>query len=186
MIRFVLGPTGEVVPDIARKLPGRGAWVRAASGDVEAAAKKGAFSRAFKMQAKAPDDLADRVGEGLRARALSYLSFAAKAGVLVLGFEKVRARLKAGDIAVLVTASDGGEDGIGKLWAAAEAGAKAAAELRHVACFTREELNLALGRTNVVHAALRNHGLGDQFVDAASQYAGYKGIPLSSRQNQAA
>jgi len=29
MIRFVVGPDGEVVPDLARRLPGRGMWVRA-------------------------------------------------------------------------------------------------------------------------------------------------------------
>src|SRR5262245_26125851 len=61
LVRFALSPDGVVTPDVAAKLPGRGAWVRADSAIIEQAAKKGAFARAFKADAKVPDGLANSV-----------------------------------------------------------------------------------------------------------------------------
>src|ERR1700759_3456382 len=61
LIRFVLSPEGEVTPDLAARLPGRGAWVTASRTAIDTAVKKGAFARAFKAQAKTPADLSDRI-----------------------------------------------------------------------------------------------------------------------------
>src|SRR6476469_2225779 len=88
LIRFVAGPDGAVVPDLARKLPGRGLWVAADRASVETAAKKGLFARAAKAKLSASPDLADQVEQLLRTRLLSALGLARKAGELVNGFEK--------------------------------------------------------------------------------------------------
>src|SRR3954451_13743567 len=89
LIRFAAAPDGAVVPDLARKLPGRGLWVAADRASVATAAKKGLFARAAKAQIKAPADLADQVERLLKSRLLSGLGLAKRAGDLTSGFEKV-------------------------------------------------------------------------------------------------
>jgi len=89
LIRFVVGPEGLVVPDLARKLPGRGLWVAADRASVETAARKGLFARAAKAKVQAPADLADQVENLFRRRLLSALGLARKSGDLTSGFEKV-------------------------------------------------------------------------------------------------
>src|SRR3954465_8641548 len=96
LIRFVAGPDGVAVPDLARKLPGRGLWVAADRVSVETAARKGLFSRAAKMKVAAPADLADRVDALLRRRLLDGLGLAKRAGALTFGYEKVRAAVQGG------------------------------------------------------------------------------------------
>src|SRR5690348_8182333 len=93
LIRFVAGPDGLVVPDLARKLPGRGLWVAATREAVETAARKNLFARAAKAQLRAPGDLAPQVEILLRKRLLSALGLARKAGDTTSGFEKVPAVL---------------------------------------------------------------------------------------------
>ena len=119
LIRFVAGPEGTVVPDLARKLPGRGLWVAATREAVEMAANKGLFSRAAKAKLNAPVGLADKVeGACCAARILDLagLGLAKRAGDLILGFEKVRdSAIRDGKVAWLVEAADGSEDGRGKL-----------------------------------------------------------------------
>src|SRR5689334_17212106 len=80
LIRFVAGPDGAVVPDLARKLPGRGLWVAADRASVETAAKKGLFARAAKAKVTAPADLADLVESLLKRRLLSALGLARRGG----------------------------------------------------------------------------------------------------------
>ncbi|NND49830.1 MAG: DUF448 domain-containing protein, partial [Rhizobiales bacterium] len=102
LIRFVVGPQGEVVPDLKARLPGRGAWVSAQYEMVERAARKGAFARAFKTGAKAADDLADQVMHLLRERALGAIGLAVRSGVVIAGFSKVDRALRQGDLAIML------------------------------------------------------------------------------------
>ena len=148
LIRFVPSPEGAVVPDLARKLPGRGLWVEARRAAVETAARKGLFSRAAKRKLSAPADLADLVEALLMRRLLAGLGLARKAGDLVTGFEKVRAGLVSGKAAFLVEAVDGAADGRRKLLGAAFGSGSRA---RLIGLFTGEELSLALGGENVIH-----------------------------------
>ena len=115
LIRFVAGPDGEVVPDLAGRLPGRGLWVTANREAIEKAVKKGLFAKAARMRLDVAPDLADRVEELLARRAGEALGLAKKAGALVSGFEKVMAALTEGDLACLVEARDGAADGRRKL-----------------------------------------------------------------------
>src|ERR1700757_385290 len=119
LIRFVAGPDAVVVPDLARKLPGRGIWVAADRASVETAAKKGLFSRAAKAKLAAAPELADQIEMLLRRRLLSGLGLARRAGDLTSGFEKVSAAINAGRAAWLIEASDGAADGRRKLLALA-------------------------------------------------------------------
>lgn len=151
LIRFVAGPDGVVVPDLARKLPGRGVWVGADRDSITTAAKKGLFSRAAKTKLTAPPDLADQVEALLARRVLEGLGLARKAGVIISGFEKVVAALGTGKVAWLVEAADGAEDGRRKILSAAR---RAANQPRLLGAFNSDELGLALGGENVIHTAL--------------------------------
>ena len=89
MLRFALSPDGSVVPDIRRKLPGRGVWTRLSFDTVSRAAAKQAFSRAFRAKVEAPASLAETVDALLERDALQSLSIANKAGLVVAGAFKV-------------------------------------------------------------------------------------------------
>lgn len=148
LVRFVADPAGTVVPDLKRSLPGRGVWIEAKRSAVADAVRRKVFARSLKRAVTVPTDIADQVAGLMRKRALSALSLANKAGAVVAGFQKVAEALDAGRVAVLVTAADGAEDGVRKL------GHRAGADRTiRIDAFTSEELSLALGRSNVVHAA---------------------------------
>ena len=156
LVRFVAGPDGMVVPDLARKLPGRGVWVEARRGALEQAIKRDAFSRSAKTKLRTPPDLADQVEQGLRRRLLAGLGLARKAGELISGFEKTAAAVDAGRVAWLLEAKDGAADGRRKMWAHV---------IRHprppevLDAFESAELAMALGLEHVVHAGLlAGHG----------------------------
>ncbi len=148
LIRFVAGPDGVVVPDLARKLPGRGLWTAADRAAVETAARKGGFSRAAKAKLSAPADLADQVERLLRKRILDGLGLARRAGELTSGFEKASAAITGGKAAWMIEASDGAEDGRRKLLQVAR---RLALRPKLLGVFDAEELSLALGLGNVIH-----------------------------------
>ena len=150
LIRFVPGPEGEVVPDLARKLPGRGLWVKADRASVETATRKGLFSRAAKRRLTPAADLADQVAELLARRLLAGLGLARRAGNLVMGFEKVQAGLLVGRAAILIEATDGAPDGRRKILAAVR---RSGRPIRLVGLYASEEMGLALGEENVIHTA---------------------------------
>ena len=171
LVRFVAGPEGRVVPDLARKLPGRGLWVAATRQAVETAARKGLFARAAKASLVAPPDLADEVERLLKGRLLAGLGLARKAGDLTLGFEKVLAAVAAGKAAWLIEASDGAEDGRRKLMAAAR---RAPSQPRLLAVFSSSELGLALGAPNVIHTAFLAGRGAERWTLDVERLAGFR------------
>ena len=171
LIRFVAGPDGQVVADLARKLPGRGLWVAADRAAIETAAKKGLFARAAKTRATAPAALADEVERLICARLLAGLGLARKAGDLVTGFEKVLSAVDAGRVSVLIEAADGAADGRRKLMAAARRQAKPPLL---AGMFTAAELGLALGEENVIHSAFLAGRGADRWTADVRRLAGFR------------
>jgi predicted RNA-binding protein YlxR (DUF448 family) len=172
MIRFVRAPDGAVVADLAHRLPGRGVWVGAARAVVAEAVRRKVFPRAFKAAAEAPADLAERVEAGLEQAALEMLSLANKAGRVVTGFAKVEAALAKGEAVALVNGAEAGADGVKKLAAAARRGGR---EVPEVALFAGARLDLALGRANVVHAALLAGPVSNAFLERAARFGRFRG-----------
>ncbi len=170
LIRFVAGPDGAAVPDLARKLPGRGLWVAADRLSVEAAAKKGLFARAAKAKVTATQGLADQVESLLRRRLLSSLGLARKSGDLVSGFEKVSAAISSGRAAWLVEASDGAADGRRKLLGTARRQPRPPGLL---GAFSAEELGLALGGENVIHTAFLAGRAAERWAEDVGRLAGF-------------
>jgi predicted RNA-binding protein YlxR (DUF448 family) len=176
MLRFALSPDGSVVPDIRRKLPGRGIWTQLSFEIVSRAAAKQAFSRAFRAKAEAPAALAETVGALLERDALQSLSIANKAGLVVAGAFKVDSAIEAGGVVALIQASDGAADGAAKRVQAlrAKLGPEATAIVR-VDLFKSGELDLALGRANVIHAALKHGAASSAFLARADRVRRYRG-----------
>jgi predicted RNA-binding protein YlxR (DUF448 family) len=155
LIRFVVGPDGAVVPDLKRNLPGRGCWVTADREHVDKAAKKGQFARAFKSEVKVPADLGGMVDGLLAKSALGALGLARKAGAVALGATKVEASVRSGAALLVLHAAEASQDGLRKIAQARRATAHAGGpEIRAYKLFSEPELGLALGGTNVIHAAV--------------------------------
>jgi hypothetical protein len=171
LIRFVAGPGGVIVADLARKLPGRGLWVASTRAAIDTAVRKGLFARAAKSAVTAPPDLADQVEALLHRRLLAGVGLARKAGDLALGFDKVLAALAAGRVAVLIEAADGAQDGRRKVLGAARRGPTSPSL---VGLFTSAELGLALGGENVIHTALLAGRSADRWASEARRFSGFR------------
>jgi uncharacterized protein len=177
LIRFVVSPQGDIVPDLKRKLPGRGMWISASRKAVAEAVRRHQFSKAFKRDLRVPTTLpADT--ETLLVRSVSEaLAIAAKAGQAVAGFGKVETALKEGTVAVLIHASDGAGDGIRKLDALARqmggnGGGKP--QIPVVTALKSVELDLALTRSNVIHAAVLAGPASRTFLSRSQMLVRYR------------
>lgn len=151
LIRFVISPDGQLVPDIAHKLPGRGLWLRSDGASLETALKRNIFSKAAKRQVKAAPDIVASVHGLLRRRCLDLLGLARREGALLTGFEKILSAAKSGKAAWLIEARDGAADGRRRILAAVTAAGHAS---NLCGCFDNAELSLALGAENAIHVAL--------------------------------
>jgi predicted RNA-binding protein YlxR (DUF448 family) len=155
MIRFVVGPAGDAVPDIKRKLPGRGIWITSTRAAIEEAAKRNVFARGFKRDVAVAKDLAAQTERLMESAALDALAMAGKAGLVVGGFAKVEAAIDRDRVVAMVHACDAASDGKRKLDAALRRkNSDKTHEIAVIGAFTGIQLDLALNRANVVHAAL--------------------------------
>jgi predicted RNA-binding protein YlxR (DUF448 family) len=175
MLRFALAADGSIVPDIRRKLPGRGVWTRLSFEAVRRASAKGAFSRAFRARAEAPVSLAETVDALLERDALQTLSMAKKAGLVIAGAFKVDAAIAAGGVAALIQASDGAPDGAAKRGQALRVKLGPAAQtIARINVFSSSQLGLALGKANVIHAALKSGAASSAFLARAERLRRYR------------
>ncbi|HEY3777004.1 MAG TPA: RNA-binding protein [Rhizomicrobium sp.] len=175
LVRFVVDPHGSLVPDVAAKLPGRGMWVTAERAILERALAKGHFPRATKAPVAVPQDLCARVESLLVARLASELGLARRAGQLILGFDIVARALEKSPLpALLIEASDGAPDGRRKLLAKIKGDPPPIVD-----CLTGVELSLALGRENVIHAALKSGRFAERITADAGRLRDFR--PSSGR-----
>ena len=169
MIRFVVGPDGDVVPDLARRLPGRGMWLRAERALVEQAIARKAFARAARAAVKVAADLPERVETLLLGRVLEDLSRARRAGRAVAGFVRVEQMIGRHRTGLLVVASEADGDGLAKLQATGlpiERLGDAAA------------LGGVFGREQAVYVAVARDDASGQFIQriagGAARWRGYR------------
>jgi predicted RNA-binding protein YlxR (DUF448 family) len=175
LIRFVAGPNGIIVPDLARRLPGRGIWIAATRNAVEAAVRNKVFSRSLRRAVSVPEDLPGAIERLMCKRLAEAISLANKAGLLVAGFVKVDALIRQGRAALLVHAAEASPGGRAKLDSKfrALAGTPRAAEAV-VNELTGPELDLAIGRSNVVHAAASEGGASRRILYEAVRLRRYR------------
>jgi uncharacterized protein len=162
LIRFVVGPEGDAVPDVKRRLPGRGIWVTATQEALDEAIRRKAFARGFKREVRLPSDLVARTERQLERAALDALAIAGKAGLVVAGFAKAEAALERGNAIVLLHAAEASPEGIRKLDSALRRGP--GGSLPVIGFLTSAQLDLALNRPNVVHAALLAGPVSETFL----------------------
>ena len=166
LIRFAVSPDGQVVPDLAEKLPGRGIWVAANRAAVEKAVKKGLFARAAKQPVTVPEGLVDLLETMLARRVIELISLARKGGRATTGYERVKDWLSKDEAEILIQASDGSERGKSKL--STPYGGS------FIGWLTAEELGHAFGRQSAVHAALGAGGLSKRVVEEATRLKGLR------------
>ena len=173
MVRFVVGPEGDVVPDLARRLPGRGLWVKAERAAVERAVAKNLFARAARSSVKPASDLSERVERLLLERALDDLSRARRAGRAVAGFVKVEQMVGQRRAGLLVVADEADGDGLGKLKAASRENGLPIARLGDAAA-----LGGIFGRDQAVYVAVARDDAGGAFIErieaGAARWRGYR------------
>ena len=167
LIRFVRGPDGNAVPDLQRKLPGRGVWVTLSRERVKEAVKRNLFSWGFGTETKATPELADLIGDLLRKLALSYFSLAKKAGLAVSGNSKVEDMVGKGRAQIIIHAVEAAVDGRRKI------DGLAGPDAIMINIFTVDELDLAFGRSNVIHAAVGRGKLAEKLIWAAQRIERY-------------
>jgi predicted RNA-binding protein YlxR (DUF448 family)/ribosomal protein L30E len=166
LIRFVVGPEGQIAPDLAEKLPGRGIWVAADRAALDKAAGKGLFARAARAPVQVPEGLSDRIEALLAQRVVTLISLARKSGRAVAGYEKVKDMLAREEARVLIQASDGSERGKSKL-STPQGGS-------FIGWLTAAELGQAFGRQTTIHAALGAGGLLHRVVEEAARLKGLR------------
>jgi uncharacterized protein len=174
LIRFARSPDGIVVPDLGAKLPGRGVWVTCSAKTLGEAVKRQAFARGFEESCTVPDGLSDTVSSLLRKQAVSHLALARKAGAAVQGFTKVEEALRKTKVRVLLHARVAGADGVSKLDRLKRP------ETVISNSFLPDEMDLAFGRPNVIHAAVTAGGLADRLVVQLQRIASFEDVGLSA------
>jgi len=166
LVRFVVGPDGEIVPDILGKLPGRGIWVSADRDALDKAVARKLFARAAKASVLVPEGLVAEVERQIARRVVDLIALARKSGQAVAGYEKVKGWLQMEEAEVLIQAVDGSGRGKSKL-STPHFG-------RYIGWLTADELGQAFGRQMVIHAALASGGLGARVVEEAQRLKGIR------------
>lgn len=175
MIRCVIGPDDDIVPDLSEKLPGRGIWISADRASVEKAVAKGLFARAARAKVKVTPDLADRLEDLLLARVIRQIGLVRKAGFALNGFEKVADCLEKGRTLVLLEASDGAADGRNRLVRRVKKTNEEKKQPVHVAgLLNSAELSLAFGHQHVIHAALKSAPVTKMTLRDLERLAGFR------------
>jgi predicted RNA-binding protein YlxR (DUF448 family) len=176
LIRFVLGPDRQVVPDLRHKLPGRGVWVTARSNMVDEAVKRRLFARAFKTEVKASETLSQDIARLLRDDLRQGLALANKAGCVITGFQKVESAITDKPIVALIHAAEAADDGRRKLANPLRKRlGEAISSFPVIQVLSIDELDLALGRSHVIHAALVAGAGSDGFLNRWHRYCTYCG-----------
>jgi uncharacterized protein len=183
LIRFVIGPDGAAVPDVKRKLPGRGVWVTATQDALSEAIKRKVFARGFKRDVRLPPDLPALTDRLLERAVLDALAITGKAGLVAAGFAKVEAALEQEKVVALLHAAEAAPDGVRKLDAAARR-RRQGGSLDVVRILTSAQLDLALARPNVIHAALLAGPAAETFLAGCRRLERFRTGDRGEKSNQ--
>lgn len=172
-IRFVIGPDNTVIADLSEELPGEGIRLLGYRGTLEASIRDGSFKELFDKKWLDGDPVIsasflDKIESQLMDKVLGLIGLARRAGSVLNGFAKVEGSLKSGKCKLLLTASDGAEDGRMKMTRLAEA-----VECQQVTILPSSRLSMALGHTNVIHAGIIGSGWAERLnasIDRLSLY----------------
>jgi uncharacterized protein len=185
LIRFVIGPNGEAVPDLKSRLPGRGIWVTGTREALGEAIKRKAFARGFRREVSLPPDLVARTEQLLERAIPDALAMAGKAGRVAAGFTKAEIALSSEEVVALLHAAEAASEGIRKLDAAWRRWRPAAPRLV-IGFLTAAQLDLALNRPNVIHAALLAGPVSETFLERCRRLERFRAGDQHNQAGQAA
>jgi predicted RNA-binding protein YlxR (DUF448 family) len=175
LLRFVAGPNDELVVDLKRSLPGRGVWVSAEKNAVETARRRQMFARALKSPVKVAADLTGTVDDRLLAALTGAISMARKAGQLVNGFTRVEQAILSGRAAAILHASDAADDGVRKLRSVLGRMKPRCGGILVINSLRSDQLSLAFGGSNVIHAALLDGQASGHAIRCAGALESFRG-----------
>ena len=178
LLRFVVGPNGELVPDMASRLPGRGLWLTPRRDILENAMARRLFARSARLAIITPVGFADRVETLLVRRCLDAIGLGRRAGLAVAGFEKVREAVRTGKATLLLLALDGAEGGRRKIHALGRG-------LPVAIVLTAAEMGTIFGRDHVVNIAIGDGRLSDRLITVAQKVAGFRPSAVIDRAEHA-
>lgn len=164
MLRFVMGPEGQLVPDFAARLPGRGGWVKTESAALDSVRLKQAFSKAFRKEVKIPAGIVNFVRKGLANRLQDGISLARRAGEAVCGFQKCRERLISGKVGILLCSSGASRDELDRL--------RSGCRSVPVGWVPEQVLASVFGRDQVVYAVIGQGALAQRLVADCKRFSG--------------
>lgn len=173
LIRFVLSPQGEVLPDLDARLPGRGAYTCISAACLETALRQRLFNRAFRREVVTlqPQAMTEMVARLMRERILGYLGLANRAGKIVSGSsmvcEALRARVKPGLVLVATDTSAAIAEKVVSL-----------AALHGIDCqraLTKEEFGAILGKAPRSAVAIRQGGFIARLVTEIQRLRNFLG-----------
>jgi len=168
MIRFVIGPMRELVPDPGGRLPGRGLWLVTQGDVLRKALKQGAFAKAARGSVVIPGDLGALIVSGLRQRVLDFLGFARRSGEAVAGREAVLDWLRQDKVALLIQASDGSPAERSRL--------TGGREWPVLTPLTAAELGGVFGRERAVHVAVSPGRMVSSLLAETARLAGFVAV----------
>lgn len=175
LIRFVIGPNNQIVPDLKANLPGRGVWISAHHTAIEKAIKQKAFHKNFKTDVEVAPNLVHIVDTLLLKAALSSLSMARKAGAVVMGATKVDAAIRSGQVILVLHAKETTEDGKRKIAQAIHTiQQQTNRTIKTISLFTSDELRVAFGSNPVMHAALLDTKAAEGFFKTIYKLISYR------------
>jgi uncharacterized protein len=194
MIRFVVGPGRQLVPDLAATLPGRGMWLSATcdvlqSVDSDAAVGESsvaklaaakslaarssadrhlarAFARAARGPVTVPDNLSGLLQGALLRRISERLGLARRAGQAVAGFEKAREMVRSRRARLVMEAADGSRAERTRFLTGL------GDDLTIIDPLSGQALGQVFGRDYLVHVAVAPGKLADSLVMEAGRLAG--------------
>jgi len=170
LLRFVIGPAGDLVPDLDQRLPGRGLYLTPTREAVAEAVKKRSFARVARRQIEVPSDLAERLEKMIAGRAIGLIGLARRAGQVSMGYDQVAAKLKTGGVGLLLQAVDGADGGRAKIGALG-----AGTGVPELAVLSAAELAAPFGRDHVVHLAVARGGIAKRLQIELARLKGFRG-----------
>lgn len=173
LLRFVLSPENEVLPDIDGKLPGRGAYTCINWDCLTKAVTQRQFKRSFKQDVKthAPEVLVKLTGKLLFDRIIGLIGLANKAGKVIGGgsmvSEALKSHLKPG---LVMVATDVSETIGGKIVFLADVH-----KVPHRAVVTKDDFGVILGKAPRSALAIKSGGFVAQLLRAIDRYRNFLG-----------
>ncbi len=173
LIRFVISPQNEVVPDIEAKLPGRGAYTCISSACLTAACRQRQFNRAFKREVAVslPEDMVAMVARLMQERVLGLLGLANRAGKIISGGSLVSDAIRGNNKPGLVLIAGDVSDAIGER-------IETLAGVHRILCvriMTKDDFGGILGKAPRSAVAIRSGGFVTQLASVIERYRNFLG-----------